>query len=103
MTREEAAKWAELYQAYADGNVIQCLMLASNKWEDLPNPLFDGSVDDYRIKPEPKKVEFWVNVYAVHGVGDIAHKTRESADNTIAGKRIACLHIVREYEEGEGL
>lgn len=102
MTREEAAKWAELMSGYANGGMIQRNI--GGTWHDVPDTIFHHSCDEYRIKPEPKKVEFWVNVYAYsNGVGDIAHKTRESADNTIAGKRIACLHIVREYEEGEGL
>ena len=99
MTREEAAKWAELYQAYADGKVIQ-VRIHDGSWREWRSYNFDLPVTDYRIKPEPKKAEFWVNVYGEHF--GATHPSKQDAD--AAGRvRTACLHIVREYEEGEGL
>lgn len=99
MTREEAAKWAELYQAYADGKVIQRDI--GGTWHDVPDPIFIHPYDLYRIKPEQKKVEFWVNVYGEY-IGSCSMTKEESDELSVPG-RIACLHIVREYEEGEGL
>ncbi len=44
----------------------------------------------------------WVNVFDEGGLG--AYHSKEHADNLPSlYARIACLHIVQEYEEGEGL
>lgn len=56
-------------------------------------------------EPETRRVEFWVNVYEGED-GLSAHTTKDSADGydaSISLNRIACLHIDREYEKGEGL
>lgn len=53
--------------------------------------------------PAPKrKVEFWVNVMR-DGACGMNWSTLEEANSYATDDRIACLHIVREYEEGEGL
>jgi hypothetical protein len=49
--------------------------------------------------PEKKTVEFWVNVYPN---SLIIHERKKQAD-IHAFDRTACLHIVWEYVEGEGL
>lgn len=101
MTREEAAKWAELYQAYADGKVIQ-FYDGGTAWvecDKLRSAAYPPYL--YRIKPEPKKAEFWLNVYGEY-LGTYS-TTKEEADRVSGRGRTACLHIVREYEEGEGL
>ena len=54
MTKEEAAKWAELYKAYADGKVIQ-YRDSADAWSIITNPSFESVVDRYRVKPEMKK------------------------------------------------
>jgi len=50
-------------------------------------------------KPEPKRIEMWVNVYP-SGFGH-CHTTRWSADFEAQDDRFACIHVVAE--EGEGL
>lgn len=100
MTREEAAKWAELYQAYADGKTIQYLC-NRGIWVDGKTLSFTESEEKYRIKPEMKKVDVWLNVY--EDGRHCVHTSRKDADTGVAAHRICCLHIVREYEEGEGL
>ena len=59
-----------------------------------------GSFDLVEVKPK-RKIEFWVNVYP-DSIGQAAHTTKESADK-FSDLRTACLHFVREFEEGEGL
>ncbi len=61
-----------------------------------------ASPGSYDLLPPVRKIEGWVNVYANGGSSGI-HHTRESADRAVCRERIACLHIVREYTQGEGL
>lgn len=53
MTREEAIDAIKVMEAYANGKKIQYLD-DNGRWVDTPNPLFDWSRWEYRIKPEPK-------------------------------------------------
>lgn len=59
----------------------------------------EESCDD--LIPEPLIVELWINVYP--DGSENFHKTREAADRCASSDRVACIHIVREYYEGEGL
>ena len=52
-------------------------------------------------RPAKKVLELWINTY-----GDAVprlHVTRELADRYINPSRTACVHVVQEFEEGEGL
>jgi hypothetical protein len=52
--------------------------------------------------PAPKRkmnVDFWLNVYE----DPPSWPSKEVADNAALKGRVACLHIVREFEEGDGL
>ena len=53
MTREKARKYAEIMMAYANGADVEiyngCI------WTQLNNPDFVFKLNEYRIKPEPKK------------------------------------------------
>jgi hypothetical protein len=57
--------------------------------------------------PLKRTLEVWVNLYRYVGYDMptfIAFSTKELADaDRSRSDRIACLHIVREYEDGEGL
>lgn len=58
---------------------------------------------DGDLIPEPvvRRYERWVNVYRE---GPVNHwETKERADQAASKDRIACLYIVREFYEGEGL
>lgn len=57
----------------------------------------DGSLENV---PEKRTLDVWVNVY--DGILP-SYRTKEDADRCAIEPRIACLHVVREYEEGEGL
>lgn len=48
MTREEAKEWLPIIQAFAEGKTIQF------RERDIEEPSFDGCLNEYRIKPEPK-------------------------------------------------
>ncbi len=69
------------------------------KW--CPN-MSDG-VDLIEVKPRIKR-EVWVNVYP-EGVGMVC-ESKEEADNATGAKckrRIACVRLTIDVEEGEGL
>ena len=48
MTREEAKELLPIIQAFAEGKTIQF------RERDIEEPSFDGCINEYRIKPEPK-------------------------------------------------
>jgi hypothetical protein len=68
MTREQAKqeieilkKRLELLEAYANGKIQLASLVKDGDWEDIVEPTLDGPVDNYHIKPEPRR--FWINVY----------------------------------------
>lgn len=64
----------------------------------------DGGIDTHdliEVKPRIQR-EVWVNVYR-WGISG-CYETKESADNGEAeGARIACVKVIIDCEEGEGL
>ena len=56
---------------------------------------------EYRVKPTPKTVEVWVNVYP-HGAAG-AYMDRIDANHIAGENRIACVPVTVTYTEGEGL
>ena len=54
MTREEVKKLLPIIKAFSDGETIQHLNITKDKWEDVDEFVYHGSVKSYRIKPEPK-------------------------------------------------
>ena len=55
MTQDEARKWAELFNAFADGKQIEDRKEAPIKFDEI---MCDVSLSWFRIKPEPKYVPF---------------------------------------------
>ena len=54
------------------------------------------------IEVRPKRtLDVWVNVY--RDCVSVGHGTKRGADASAVPNHLTCLHIVREYEEGEGL
>lgn len=51
--------------------------------------------------PEKMAIDQWINVYPNMYIA--LYDTRGAADGCASNKRIACLHIVREFVVGEGL
>ena len=85
MSREEAKRRAELYQALADGKTLQYYFSTRDKWEDVEGDEFDviQKVHGFmrfrgmlRIKPEPKKARLKVAL----------NKTNEN-------KYYLCVHV----------
>jgi hypothetical protein len=75
MNKENAHLFLPLVQALADGKTIQfkCLLMetipynSDFKWEDIPrNSEFKwtNAPDHYRIKPEPRTFEVWVDSFS---------------------------------------
>lgn len=58
MTREEVNKLLPIFKAFSDGKTIQHLDIIKDKWEDIDEFVYHGSVKSYRIKPEPKFRQF---------------------------------------------
>lgn len=59
MNRQRTSEAIAVMRAYADGAKIESSS-ATNEglWRDCPEPSWDWSYVNYRIKPEPR--EFWV-------------------------------------------
>lgn len=53
---------------------------------------------------QPRRIvrDAWINVYR-EDFGDLVHKTKEDADACAAPSRIACVRVVIDCQEGEGL
>ena len=76
----------------------------SQCWEE--NGSWCSSSDDdiydlIEVRPRIKR-EVWVNVYT-HQLDCSAYYSREYADRYATGDRIACVKIMIDCEEGEGL
>jgi hypothetical protein len=59
MTKQEAKKWAEIFQAIANGKEIEGLH--NNIWEPYDHDMFVINIkmpEYYRIKPEPEYIPF---------------------------------------------
>lgn len=94
MTRETATQLLPIITAFAEGKTIQ-KNVDQRGWIDLSFPLFDGSPESYRIKPEPR--EFWVNQYDDDGFGRLFK-------SEIQAKKCACIkktYHLREAIEGD--
>lgn len=63
-------------------------------------PNMTDGVDLIEVKPRIKR-EVWVNVYP-HCTGDCM-ETKEMADSKARLDRIACVKVIIDCEEGEGL
>lgn len=48
-------------QAFKEGKVIECRNKSGSIWNSIPDPAWNWSICDYRVKPEPK--EDWVVEY----------------------------------------
>lgn len=54
--------------------------------------------------PKKHKIEFWLNLFINKGEVDwFVYFSKKNADMQALPDRIACLHIEREFYEGEGL
>lgn len=54
LTKENAAQWAALFMAVAEGKSLQ-YNYSEGGWTDTPNIYWDDDdVDRYRVKPEPR-------------------------------------------------
>lgn len=62
-----------------------------------------GPNDLVEVKEE-KTVDFgWLNIYPNNVFGGVAHATKEQADKRADPHRIACVHLLVKYKEGDGL
>lgn len=52
MTRNEVKKLLPIIKAFSEGETIQHLDIINDKWEDVDEFVYHGSVKSYRIKPD---------------------------------------------------
>ena len=52
MTRKEVKELLPIIKAFCDGKTIQHLDIIKDKWEDIDEFVYHGSVKSYRIKPD---------------------------------------------------
>jgi hypothetical protein len=62
MNKHDAHDYIPLLQAMGDGKTIQFKRIDS-EWEDLETTEFTYSAKNYRVKPEPRTFDIWVNRY----------------------------------------
>ena len=62
MNKTDAHLYLPLVQALADGNTLQCKDI-TGEWIDLLNVTLAGEPQHYRIKPEPRVWEVWIDQY----------------------------------------
>ena len=91
-TREEINRRIEIMQAYVDGKEIQRRYTYKDKWLDAPDPKFNWSMSNYRIKPEPR--EIWVVEDKVKRVAYGVHFSEKEAESYAAEE-----DIVSHYRE----
>jgi len=73
--------------------------LSNGKWDRTDNvPLNSDLIE---VKPRIKR-EVWVNVYP-EDIQTLFYRTKEAADRGAVHKRIACVKLTIDCEEGEGL
>ena len=63
MTREETKQFLPIFKAYSEGKTIQFRDPANN-WHDYEKEtvlIFDGDVNDYRVKPSEVENEVKIN------------------------------------------
>ena len=84
-----------LERAFNRGEPI-VLFNAAGEWvEKTHGPLYPNYT--YRVRPEPKTISTWVNIYPLGGGG--CEPSREAADKIASSIRIAVIRI--EQTEGQ--
>ena len=61
----------------------------------------ESALDLIEVKPRIKR-EVWVNVYP-HPLSDCVYNDKQTSDTRAGHARIACVKLVIDCEEGEGL
>lgn len=61
MNAQNAHEYLPLIQALADGKTIQRRIYESDEWEDYDQVTGENYPHCYRIKPEPRTFELWLD------------------------------------------
>lgn len=91
-------KHAEIIKAWADGRPVQ-VRISQDHWADIEKPSWHG-IQEYRIKPEPKRGWYRVALLVCGGTltADILH-SEESIEQCATFDRWITPRI--EYELGD--
>lgn len=54
MNKQQAKDLLPIIQAFAEGKTIEFRNKSFKEWTEIENPSFDPTINNYRIKPEPK-------------------------------------------------
>lgn len=88
MTPEERKAAAEVMAS--DGPWQMRLKRTSGAWEDVPMPVWDWRLYDYRVRPKP--IVRYFNFYADDGFAK-DYKSRQEADDGSCSSRTACIRV----------
>lgn len=105
--KERLEELMPIMQAWLEGKKLQWQRHGQwdGQWEDvIGSPYWEDGVT-YRVAPEKKVLEGWVNIYPdnPYNQAPAFHKTKEWADENALFTRIACVKCSITYTEGEGL
>lgn len=92
----------EILQAIKAGKIIQWKRNCSTQWVDCGTmpAVPDFARFEYRIKPDPKTLEVWINIYDDGGVA--MYTKKENAYYwSFNATRIARKRVKVEYVDGE--
>lgn len=92
MTREEVKKLLPIIKAFSEGETIQHLDIINNKWEDVDEFVYHGSVKSYRIKPESKYRPF------KDAEECQAEMLNHQPFGWVVGRRDGVMHLIRSLE-----
>lgn len=98
MTPQRARDLLPIIQAFAEGKEIEVREADINTiWYDTIRPEWDDSLE-YRIKPEPKIITGWVNVYP-DGFSTRCYDTKDEAKQDAVSRCIDTIEIRYEVKE----
>lgn len=86
----------DVIKAFAAGKTVQ--NQTRHGWASCDDLAFSQPRQCYRIKPNTVKVVRYLNVYENGETGTF--KRKEEADDAVFRKRIACVRIELDVEEG---
>ena len=87
MTKETAKQFIDVLQAFVDGRPVE--VKTQFGWEEIKNPNFGSSPENYRVKPEPR--EWFINIYENRACG--LYHSKMAADNNAVVGRVECVRV----------
>jgi len=104
MNREGIKKHKVVFDAWLDGAEVEYSFApGTDKWRSVVGEPLWHSYLEYRIKPTPKTITRWTNVYPSPTRAMALYLNKREATISSCKDRIACVPVTITYTEGEGL